>query len=355
MTVNEKYMCRCLQLAKKGEGFTKNNPMVGAVIVHNDKIIGEGYHRRIGEPHAEVNAIQSVKDPTLLSESTLYVSLEPCNHYGKTPPCSKLIISKKIPRVVIATADPNPKVSGKGIEHLRESGVEVVCGILEKEAKDLNRMFFVNQLYKRPYIVLKWAQSRDGFIDIDRVNLVDSLPAKISNNITEMIVHKERTIVQGIMVGTNTVIKDNPRLTARKWDGAHPTRITIDKLGRLPLDSLIFNSEADTIVFTEVIDYKVKSKNVASVVIDFSDDVILQIMNYLYSHQIYSLMVEGGKTLLNSFIEKGLWDEAYVEVSDIELKSGVKAPVFPLERGVPKQYLSSIQYHLKNEITRNFL
>jgi len=184
--------------------------MVGAIIVHENRIIGEGYHRKFGEPHAEVNAINAVIDPSLLKESTLYVSLEPCTHYGKTPPCTEFIISKKIPRVVIATMDPNPMISGKGIQRMRNAGIEIKEGVLEKEAKELNRVFFVNQLCKRPYIILKWAQSSDGYIDIIRSSLAETPPVKISNEITETIVHKFRTQVQGIMVGTNTVIKDNP-------------------------------------------------------------------------------------------------------------------------------------------------
>lgn len=355
MTVNEKYMFRCLQLAKKGEGFTKPNPMVGAVIVHNNNIIGEGFHRQYGKPHAEVNAIASVKDPSLLSESTLYVSLEPCSHYGKTPPCAELIISKQIPRVVIASTDPNPTVAGKGTELLRNAGIEVSCGILEKEGKELNRMFFVNQLLNRPYIILKWAQSKDGFIDFERQDSVVNQPAKISNIITQCFVHKERTLVQGIMVGTNTVIKDNPLLTARKWCGNHPVRITLDRKGRIPRESKIFNDDAPTIVFTEKEDYNIKKKSVTIVTLDFSNDVNLNILSYLYKHKIYSLMIEGGTFLLNSFIERDLWDEAYVEVSDIEFNSGVKAPSLNWQSGISKRYSNSLQYHLKNKITQNFL
>lgn len=355
MTVNEKYMFRCLQLAKKGEGFTKPNPMVGAVIVHKDKIIGEGFHCQFGKPHAEVNAIASVEDPSLLSDSTLYVSLEPCAHFGKTPPCTQLIISKRIPRVVIASTDPNPAVAGKGIEILQNAGIEVSCGVLEKEAKELNKMFFVNQLFKRPYIILKWAQSNDGFIDIERKDSSDIPPAKISNIITQCFVHKERTEVQGIMVGTNTVIKDNPLLTARKWSGNQPVRITLDRNGRIPTDSMIFNDDAPTIVFTEKKEYNFKKDTVSVVTFDFRNDLNLKILNYLYSHKIYSVMIEGGTYLLNSFIEKDLWDEAYVEVSDMKFKSGVKSPSLKWYNGISKRYSNSLLYHIKNEITRNFL
>ena len=209
MSIDEKYMWRCLQLAKKGRATTKNNPMVGSVIVHNNKIIGEGYHRKMGEAHAEVNAIDSVRDHSLLKEATIYVSLEPCSHYGKTPPCAALIANKGIKRVVVAIKDPNEKVAGKGIKMLKEAGAEVVVGVLEAEAKDLNRSFFVNQTEKRPFVILKWAQTKDGFIDNERGSR-DLPPLKLSNSITQCIVHKLRSQSMGIMVGTNTAIKDNP-------------------------------------------------------------------------------------------------------------------------------------------------
>jgi len=355
MTIDEKYMCRCLQLARKGEGFVRPNPMVGAIIVHENRIIGEGYHRKFGEPHAEVNAINAVIDPSLLKESTLYVSLEPCTHYGKTPPCTEFIISKKIPRVVIATMDPNPMISGKGIQRMRNAGIEIKEGVLEKEAKELNRVFFVNQLCKRPYIILKWAQSSDGYIDIIRSSLAETPPVKISNEITETIVHKFRTQVQGIMVGTNTVIKDNPRLTVRKWFGENPIRIVIDRTCKIPSDAHIFNDEAKTLVFTEYSDYHVKKENVKPVVIDFSENATAQIIKHIYEENIGSVLIEGGNRLLTSFISENLWDEAYIEISSKELKNGIKAPHIEGDKIQIKQYLDSFQIHLKNKISRNFL
>ena len=351
MTTDEKYMYRCLQLAGKGKGYVNSNPMVGAVIVHDGQIVGEGYHKKFGEPHAEANAINSVKNSSLLQESTLYVSLEPCTHYGKTPPCTELIISKKIPRVVVATRDPNPKVSGKGVQMMRDAGIKVTEGILNNEAKELNRVFFVNHLYERPYIILKWAQSNDGFIDHERSLFTKNAPAKISNEITEIIIHKLRTHVQGIMVGTNTVLMDNPKLTARKWFGKNPVRITIDKRNMIPSHSQIFNNDAKTIVFTENPDYHIKKENVKPIVIDFSSDTNTQIIKHLYTENIRSVLVEGGAQLLASFIAKNLWDEAYIEISTKILNKGTKAPHIQGDRIKIKQYLNSIQIHLKNKIS----
>lgn len=355
MELNPLFMERCLQLARKGEGFTKPNPMVGAVVVYDGKIIGEGFHRKYGEPHAEVNAIASVKDQSLLPLSTLYVSLEPCAHHGKTPPCAELIISKKIPRVVVATGDPNPKVAGKGISILRENGVEVVSGFMEKEARDLNKAFFVNQLYKRPYIILKWAQSSDGFMDNHRIHGDGQTPVIISNQLTHTIVHKFRTQVQGIMVGTNTAILDNPQLTTRKWFGDHPVRVVIDKQNRIPANAFLFDQSAPTIVFTASAPDKNKiSKRVKYIEIDFLKDTNCQILGQLFNEKIYSLLIEGGAQLLSSFIEKGIWDEAYVEIAEKTLLSGVKAPHIEGDIVTSFNYPGSLQIHLKSKITRNF-
>lgn len=354
MTIDEKFMHRCLQLAKKGEGFAKPNPMVGAVIVHNGRIVGEGYHRQYGEAHAEVNAVRSVKNEELLSSSTLYVSLEPCAHHGKTPPCAELIIRKRIPQVVVAVSDPNSKVSGKGIEMMRDAGIDVTVGILEKEARELNRFFFVNQLYSRPFVMLKWAQSADGFIDHNRSSAEEKAPAKISNELTHSIVHKFRTQVQGIMVGTNTALLDNPKLTARKWFGDNPTRIVIDREGEIPANAAIFSDDAPVIVFTEA-DYPIKKSNIKSIILNFNGNVIQQILKHLYNEKIYSLLVEGGARLHTSFIEQECWDEAFVEISSKKLISGVKAPEIAKDGGTIKKYLDSAQHHLKNKITQNFL
>lgn len=349
-------MQRCLYLARKSEGFTKSNPMVGAVIVHNNKIIGEGYHRQFGEAHAEVNAINSVKNQALLKDSTLYVSLEPCAHHGKTPPCAELIISKKIPRVVIAVRDPNPKVSGKGIEIMTNNGIVVIEGVLEEKAREINRFFFVNQLYSRPYVILKWAQSKDGFIDLHRKPNDDKPPTIISNKLTNSMVHKFRTQVQSILVGTNTAILDNPKLTARKWYGDDPTRIVIDKDNKIPLNNSLFDRSVPTIVFTASIPgNKENYDNLKFIEIDFSKDTNKLILDHLYNENIYSLLVEGGSNLLASFIGKNLWDEAYIEVSEKKIYEGVVSPEIKGCVINTKSYLNSTQYHLKSKISRNFL
>ena len=356
MEQNPIFMQRCIQLARKGEGFTKPNPMVGAVIVHNNKIIGEGYHRQYGAAHAEVNAIASVSDQSLLPESTIYVSLEPCAHHGKTPPCVELIISRKIPRVVVAITDPNPEVAGKGIGMMRNSGIDVSVGMLAEEARELNRLFFVNQLWNRPYILLKWAQSKDGFIDLHRTSLEEKSPIKISNSITQSIVHKIRTEVEGIMVGTNTALLDNPQLTARKWFGNHPTRIVIDRVNRIPLTSALFDGSTPTIVFTaSPPPDSSRYEHIKYIAIDFTEETINQIVHHLYKENIHSLLIEGGANLLSSFIEAEMWDEALVERSEKLLLSGVKAPDIEGEVTEIKKYLDSVQFHIKSKISRNIL
>ncbi len=358
MAINEKYMFRCLQLAKRGLGQTKLNPLVGAVIVHDDKIIGEGFHRKYGGNHAEVNAVDSVKDRSLLSKSTMYVSLEPCSHQGKTPPCTQLIINNKIPKVVVAVLDPNPVVSGRGVDFLRENGVDVSVGMLENEARELNKVFFVNQIYKRPYITLKWAESSDGFIDIVREDN-STPPAKLSNSITQCLSHKLRTENSGIMIGTNTALLDNPQLTARKWFGDNPVRVVIDKENKIPHTFSIFNDQAKTIVFTQnALDPKINLFNNANVIekqIDFSGDTNRQILDCLYEEGVNSVIIEGGTQLLTSFVDKNMWDEAFVEISDKKLVNGVKSPAIDGEKMAVKTYCGSIRIHLKNKITRNFL
>ena len=356
MELNSIYMHRCLFLAGKGEGFTKPNPMVGAVIVHKNKIIGEGYHRQFGKAHAEVNAINSVKNKSLLKDSTMYVSLEPCSHHGKTPPCAELIISSKIPRVVIAVRDPNPNVAGKGVEMMKNNGIEVSEGLLEAEAREINRFFFVNQLLSRPYIILKWAQSKDGFIDFHRKPGENKLPVILSNKLTHSIVHKLRTEVQGILVGTNTAILDNPKLSARKWFGYDPTRIVIDRDNKIPLDSALFDGKVPTIVFTASIPHnRENSDHLTFIEIDFTKDTNNQILKHLYIRKIYSVLVEGGANLLSSFINKNLWDEAFIEVSETKLYKGVSSPEIKGSVTGIKRYLGSTQYYLKSKISRNFL
>lgn len=356
MTINEKYMARCLQLAKRGLGQTKLNPLVGAVIVHEGRIIGEGFHKKFGGKHAEVNAVDSVKDKSLLSKSTIYVSLEPCSHYGKTPPCTQLIVNHKIPKVVVAVLDPNPVVSGRGVNFLRDNGVDVSIGMLEDEARELNRVFFVNQIYKRPYVTLKWAESSDGFIDIIREDNRIS-PTKLSNSITQCLSHKLRTENSGIMVGTNTALKDNPQLTARKWFGDNPVRVVIDRENKIPHSFSIFNDQSKTIVFTKNVSEinAYPHDNVIVKQIDFSGNTNNQILSCLYEEYINSLIIEGGAQLLTSFIEKKMWDEAFVEISDKKLITGIKSPAIEGEKQEVKSYSDSIRIHLKNKITRNFL
>lgn len=356
MELNPVYMQRCLQLARKGEGYTYPNPMVGAVVVYHDRIIGEGYHRQIGGAHAEVNAIKSVNDKRLLTNSTLYVSLEPCSHHGKTPPCSELIIANKIPRVVVAVKDPNPVVSGRGIDMLKENGIKVTLGVLENEARELNRVFFVNQQYHRPYVILKWAQSKDGYIDHTRASLEEKMPALISNKLTHTLVHKIRTHVQGILVGTNTALLDNPQLSVRKWYGQNPVRVVIDRENKIPTTAALFDGKVPTIVFNSAertINFP--HERAKQIQIDFTGDSNRQILQSLYQEGIYSLLVEGGARLLSSFIEKEMWDEAYVEKSTTMLHSGTEAPEIQGEEISVKTYLGAKQFHLKCPITRNFL
>ena len=301
-------MGRCLQIAAFAEGRTSPNPMVGAVIVHGGRIVGEGYHHRAGQPHAEPNAIASVADPDMLKDSTLYVSLEPCSHYGKTPPCAKLIIEKGIPRVVVAMLDPNPIVAGRGIAMLREAGIVVTVGTLEHEARELNRRFVTFHTKHRPYIMLKWAQSADGYIDLSRKEKGNG-PVRISNGVTKTLNHKIRTEEDAILVGWRTALLDDPHLTSRKWGDKNPLRCVIDRDGTLPRTLRLFDGSTPTVVFTakETAD----STNLTYCKIDFSGDIAVQIAD----------------STLGMFISAGLWDEARIETSPAALGSGVRAPI----------------------------
>ncbi|MFT4222272.1 bifunctional diaminohydroxyphosphoribosylaminopyrimidine deaminase/5-amino-6-(5-phosphoribosylamino)uracil reductase RibD [Dysgonomonas sp.] len=327
MIIDEKYMQRCLQLALNGKGFVNPNPMVGAVVVHRGKIIGEGYHRRYGEAHAEVNAIDSVRDKSLLKESTIYVSLEPCSHYGKTPPCAQLIINMGIPRVVVGCLDPYPAVSGGGIKMLQAAGVDVTVGVLEKEARRLNKEFFVAQTYDRPYIYLKWAQTNDGYIDRVRLDGERPSPTPISNDFCRMLVHKKRAEVGGIMIGTNTAVNDNPSLTTRCWHGRNPVRIILDRMGRIPAGYTVFDGKVETIVFTEQKMVRPFVENLTFIKVDFEEGLVENILSILKKRKINSVLVEGGRELLQSLIDKHLWDEAYIEISHASFGDGVKAPI----------------------------
>lgn len=358
---DEIYMKRCLQLALMAEGNTFPNPMVGAVIVHRGKIIGEGYHHKAGLPHAEPNAIYSVKDQSLLKDSTLYVSLEPCSHYGKTPPCAKLIIDKQIPRVVIACLDPNPLVSGRGVKMLQEAGIEVKTGVLESEARRLNHRFITFQEKHRPYIILKWAQTADGFIDIAREDIGNG-PIKISNGVTKTLNHQLRSTEGAIMVATRTALLDNPHLTTSKWSGNNPVRVVLDRRGIIPETNKIFDNRATTLVFTTkegaekhliqrsnyLNQNKIKSiqekdkdlyfekgnsiiklfenDNIEYITIDFDTNIVTQILDNLYHYNIQSVIIEGGSMWLNTVINSGLWDEARIETSKSIINTGIKAP-----------------------------
>jgi diaminohydroxyphosphoribosylaminopyrimidine deaminase / 5-amino-6-(5-phosphoribosylamino)uracil reductase len=332
-TIHETYMRRCLELARHADGLTYPNPMVGSVIVHNGRIIGEGYHRKAGGPHAEVWAINSVKNPELLKESVLYVNLEPCAHFGKTPPCSVLIRQKQIPKVVVGCVDSFSEVSGKGIEMLRSSGIQVITGILENESRELNRRFFTFHEQKRPYIILKWAASRDGFLDIDREIVINNRPTWITNEHARRVVHLWRSREQAILVGSITALKDNPSLTVRDWSGKHPLRLILDRSNKLPDHLALFNGEAETIHFCgEIQD---DSKQAEKVVLPKSKIPVLAMLDELYKRNIQSVIVEGGAQLFSAFIEMGLWDEARVFTGNVWFNNGIKAPVI---HATPLQY-----------------
>lgn len=326
MTTDERYMARCLQLAANGQFGAPPNPMVGAVIVWRDTIIGEGYHRQCGKAHAEVNAIASVKDPSLLKESTIYVSLEPCAHYGKTPPCADLIIEKGIPRVVIGCRDSFDQVDGKGIQKLRQAGIEVTVGVLERECLELNRAFFTFHGKRRPYITLKWAQSADGYIDALRQEGDGLMPVTFSSPASAMRVHRLRALSDAILVGRRTAMLDNPSLTTRLWPGRNPLRLVIDREATLGMSLKLFDGTTKTIVFTDVFRDFEDRANIEQVSLDFTRDILPQMMDYLYAHKVQRLLVEGGAMLLQSFIDAGLWDEAFVEETPCTLGGGVEAP-----------------------------
>lgn len=306
-------MKRCIELAKNGLGTTYPNPLVGSVIVFEDKIIGEGWHQKSGEPHAEVNAINSVKDKSLLEKSTIYVSLEPCSHFGKTPPCCDLIIKHKIPNVVIGTVDPFEKVSGNGIRKLTENGKTVISGVLEDECSELNKRFFTFHQKKRPYIILKWAETENGFIAPE--SKTDQKPVWITNEFSRQLVHKWRSEEQAILIGTQTAIDDNPTLTTRDWLGKNPVRIVIDTTNKIPKENHIFDNQAKTIILSDA-------------EIDFSKNSALKIARLLYHSTIQSVIIEGGKRTLQTFIDAGLWDEARIFKGKISFGSGISAPVF---------------------------
>ncbi len=317
-------MNRCIQLAKNGLGITYPNPMVGCVIVVDDVVIGEGWHRKAGEAHAEVNAINAVKDKKLLKKATIYVSLEPCSHYGKTPPCSNLIVHSGIKKVVIGSIDTNSLVSGKGVAYLKNNSCNVIVGILEQACKALNKRFFTFHEKKRPFIILKWAETKDGFIDKIRTQDSDNIPNWISNSYSQQLVHKMRAVEEAILVGTNTVLNDNPSLTARKWFGKNPVRVVIDKKLKTEISSNLLDGSIKTILFTEK--NQKNTDNIFYERIDFDKNVPKQICDVLYKYEIQSVIIEGGAFTLQSFIATNLWDEAYVFKGEVVFKEGLKAP-----------------------------
>ncbi|MBU4538604.1 MAG: bifunctional diaminohydroxyphosphoribosylaminopyrimidine deaminase/5-amino-6-(5-phosphoribosylamino)uracil reductase RibD [Weeksellaceae bacterium] len=320
---DEIYIKRCIELAQKGLGKTYPNPLVGSVIVHNGQIIGEGFHEKAGQNHAEINAINSVKNSELLKDSTIYVSLEPCSHYGKTPPCANKIVETGFKKVVIGTLDSHEKVNGKGKQILENAGIEVVSGVLEKECRALNKRFFTFHQKKRPYIVLKWAESGDGFLD------KNFKPTQIGNPLTKQFVHELRSEEHAILVGTNTALTDNPSLSTREIVGRNPVRILIDFDLKVPAHFNIYNQEAETLVFNSVKDSE--EGNVKFIKTE-KENFVENLMNTLYKHQIQSVIIEGGKFTLQQFINAGIWDEAIIIKNEsLLLENGTKAPEFTID------------------------
>lgn len=326
MNTKEFYIKRCLELARNGLSTTYPNPLVGCVIVHEDKIIGEGWHIQAGEAHAEVRAINAVKDPSLLSKSTLYVTLEPCSHFGKTPPCSDLIIDKKIPNIVIGTIDPFAKVAGMGVKKLLAAGRIVNVGVCEDECEKLNKRFFTFHRKKRPYIILKWAKTK-----LDFIAPVDQQKNEIfwiTNSYSQQLVHKWRSEEQSILVGTQTTLMDNPRLNVRHWDGKNPVRLVIDKTLKLKENLAVMDSSQPTIVFHQDGLSPKHSEHLRFEKLDFDNDILPQLLKKLYDLELQSVIIEGGSKTLQSFIDAGLWDEARVFTGQNAIETGVKGPVF---------------------------
>jgi len=336
--IHELYIQRCIDLARNGLGLVAPNPMVGAVVVHNEQVIGEGFHTTYGKPHAEVEAINQVKDQSLLPDSTLYVNLEPCNHQGKTPPCTDLILRTGIKRVVNGQTDPNTTASG-GISKLRENGVEVITGVLNEESRQLNRRFNTYHEHQRPYLILKWAQTTDGFVDTLRDKPGNQNPAWITDETCRMLVHKWRAEEPAILTGSRTILLDNPQLNVRCWTGKNPLRITIDRKGdlrqeketgdrKLPLRR-IFDGETPSLIYTYTDEEN--RPNVEFIRISPDEPVWPQVMADLYKRKIQSVLIEGGPTLFETLIREDLWDEARVFIGPGWFGNGLKAPHFPFQ------------------------
>lgn len=326
MRSDEHYMRRCLQLAQMGNGSVAPNPMVGSVIVYNDQIIGEGYHQQYGGPHAEVNAVQSVQDPTLLKDSTIYVTLEPCSHYGKTPPCADLIVRHQFKRVVIGAIDSHSKVAGTGIERIKNAGIQVSTGVLEADCRALNKHFFTYHEQQRPYILLKWAQTQNGLLDNSQGQQGEV--SWISAPETKPLVHLWRHQHHAILVGKNTVLADNPSLTVRAIDGSNPIRIVLDNdLSLDPKEFAVFDDSAPTFILNNLrsgID-----NNIQYVHVNTHD--LPAVLKALHELHIQSILIEGGAATLQSFIDAGLWDEARVITGKTTFTAGTPAPILPIE------------------------
>lgn len=318
---NEIFMQRAFQLAALGQGYVSPNPMVGCVIARDGKIIGEGWHKRFGEPHAEVNAVASVTDKAMLAGSTVYVTLEPCSHFGKTPPCADLLVREKVGKVVISNMDSNPLVAGKGIQKLRDAGIEVVTGVLEKTGRHFNRRFFTFIEKKRPYVILKWAQTADGFIARDNFD-----SKWISNEYSRQLVHKWRAEEDAVLVGTQTARYDDPRLNVRDWSGNDPVRLVIDRNLKLPKKLNLFDGSQKTFCYNLIKDSR--EGNVGFVKLS-ATNFLQELLNDLHARQIQSLLIEGGAGILRAFMDAGLWDEARVFVSARSFEKGIAAPQLP--------------------------
>ena len=319
-----------MQIANNGIGTTRPNPSVGAVIVYQNKIIGEGFTSPHGENHAEVNAINAVENKSLLKEATIFVTLEPCSHFGKTPPCADLIVKHQLKQVVIGCLDSNSLVAGKGVSHLENAGINVIVGVLEKECRMHHKRFFKVQENKRPYIILKWAETKDGFVAPISKN--ENKPIFISNTYSQQLVHKLRSAEHAILVGTKTVLADNPKLNIRSWSGENPVRVVLDNTLRIPKNSNILDGSVKTIVITAAKDKNiVSSKNLIFEEIDFSKNIAKQVCEVLSKYQIQSLIVEGGTQTLQTFIDEKLWDEAMVFVGNTSFVKGVKSPIITKE------------------------
>jgi len=340
--MHEAFMKRCIELALNGAGEVAPNPMVGCVIVHDGKIIGEGFHKKFGEAHAEVNAINSISDTSLFKRSSLYVNLEPCSHFGKTPPCVDLIIEKEIPEVIVGCLDPNTLVAGRGIRKLEKSNVRVQVGVLDSESREVNERFITFHERKRPYIILKWAQSSDGFIapkNGQRTN--------ISNEYSRTLSHRWRSEEAAIMVGTTTAINDNPKLDVRLWNGKNPLRVVIDQQLRISSTSNIFDHSIPTLVFTEK--QKAHEENLEFHKTAFSERLLQDVMSVLHEKQILSLIVEGGSQLHQSFIEQNLWDEARIFTASNFLGDGIRAAKINGEKILEENIFGDKLVILKNK------